>query len=111
MSILEDERRKQQLAAEARARGMEPWQLEMARGLDDKTVRGVVDDFRRGPSQPSGLAGPTKPEQVKSKGTGWQDQRPLESPPGVAILDKIMDQADAADRRRLEALERLRKDR
>jgi hypothetical protein len=110
MSV-EEERRKAALAAEARARGMEPWQLEMSKAVDDKLMREIVNDQRRGVSQPSSMIPEPPKGEPKPKGSGWVEPRPLESPPGVAILDKIMDQADAADRRRLEALERLRKDR
>jgi hypothetical protein len=109
MSV-EEARRREALEREARRRGLEPWQVEAMQAVDDKLMAEIVSDFRRGPSQPSGLLGPSKPEPVKRSAAV---ERPLESPPGVAILDRLMDNIDAADRRRKEALaqsvERLKK--
>jgi hypothetical protein len=45
--------------------------------------------------------------EVKPKGTGWQEPVPLSSPPGVAILDKLMDNLDASERRQRELAKKL----
>jgi hypothetical protein len=50
MSV-EDAKRQQALAEEARRRGIPEWQLEASRAVPDDLVRSIVDDFRRGPSR------------------------------------------------------------
>jgi hypothetical protein len=93
---------RKQAAIEARARklGIEPWQLEMAEAVGDDVLRDIAADARRrppsdGPCSP--LATSPNREEVK-RGTGWADEIPLKSPPGVGILDRLMDAQDAQDR-------------
>jgi len=40
--------------------------------------------------------------QVEIRGGGWQPERKLEPPPGVSIMDKMLDAQDRADRADLE---------
>ena len=108
MSTMDDARRNAALAAEARRRGLEPWQLEAMQAVDDKLMREIVNDQRQGVSQPSSLIAEPKGEP-KPKGTGWVEPRPLESPPGTNYVDALCDAADAADRRQREAIAELRK--
>ncbi len=44
-----------------------------------------------------------KPEAAEPvrRGSGWAPERPLDPPPGVAIMDQMMDAQDAVDRRAL----------
>lgn len=37
----------------------------------------------------------------RQRGSGWVEPRPLESPPGVAIADRLMDHQDKLDRAEL----------
>jgi hypothetical protein len=37
-------------------------------------------------------------EPVPKVGNGWQEPNPLSPPPGVALVDRLCDAADAADR-------------
>jgi len=104
---MEEARRRQALEAEARARGLEPWQLEMSRAVDDKLMREIVADSRRGVSQPSSLIEEPKAEPAK-RGTGWVEPRPLDVP-GIQYVDQLCDAADAAERRRRETLRALEK--
>jgi hypothetical protein len=69
----------------------------MADAVGDGVLGGVVNDrFRR--MEPSSIISKeTKVEQAK--GTGWQDERPLEMPPGVKIIDQMMDAEDEMWRR------------
>jgi hypothetical protein len=69
--------------------------------VDDKLAREIVSDLRSGVGEPGGFLGPEKP-RAKERGSGWQAPSPLESPPGVAICDQMMDVQDALDKRDLE---------
>ena len=69
--------------------------------VDDKLAREIVSDLRSGVGEPGGFLGPEK-TVAKEKGSGWQAPSPLESPPGVAICDQMMDVQDALDKRDLE---------
>jgi hypothetical protein len=64
-------------------------------------MRAIVEEQRHGRSEPGGFLGPEK-TVAKEKGSGWQAPSPLESPPGVAICDQMMDVQDALDKRDLE---------
>jgi hypothetical protein len=44
---------------------------------------------------------PAALSQPQQRGTGWRDEIPLSSPPGVAIADKLMDAQDRIDRAEL----------
>ena len=44
---------------------------------------------------------PSAQTQPAQRGTGWRDQIPLSSPPGVALADRLMDHQDKIDREEL----------
>jgi hypothetical protein len=67
--------------------------LEMARAVPDSVMAGVMGDARRKSNLPA-----VHPEP-KVRGTGWVDEVAKGPPPGIAILDKVMDHQDARDRR------------
>jgi hypothetical protein len=83
------------LEREAQRLGIEPWQLEMARAVPDETIRGLVQDLRRGPAERSGLAdgGSEKP-----RAGAVAVERPLGPPPGVGLCDQLVDMQDRLDR-------------
>jgi hypothetical protein len=56
--------------------------------MADVDVRGIVDDFRRGVPQPSGLIG-ASPEPPPVRGSGWQEPKPLSVPPGIDLIDAM----------------------
>ena len=72
---------------------------DLVKAVGDEQVRDIVRDLRGGPSQPSSLLAPTGGRPVV-RGTGWAERK-LESPPGVAICDQMMDVQDALDKRKL----------
>ena len=88
-SATEDAKRQQALALEARRRGIPEWQLEAAKAVDDALVRSIVDDFRRGPSQPSSMAH-KGPAPEPKRGSGWAEPVSVEVP-GVKLVDEICD--------------------
>jgi hypothetical protein len=53
----------------------------------------IVADSRRGVSQNTSIS-PEKP-----RGTGWIDPLPLKSPPGIDVIDKLVDAQDRRDLR------------
>ena len=79
------------------------WQRDMANCVGDDLLRDIVADSKRGlqPSSPLKQSGPTV--EVK-RGSGWQDAAPLQQPPGIKIIDAMMDQQDKLDK-----AERIRK--
>src|SRR5262249_16906232 len=99
MSGVEDAKRQAALAAEAKRAGIPEWQAEMARAVPNDLIAGIVND-NRSPPGPSSIAG--KPTTSAEKGTGWLKGTPIEPPPGVEILDRVMDVQDALDRRERE---------
>jgi hypothetical protein len=69
--------------------------------VDAKTMRGIVADNRgSGIPAPSSLAStPNAPRQEPRPGArGWVDPLPLRPPPGIDILDRLMDVEAAKDK-------------
>ena len=74
---------------------------DLAKAVPDDLVQAIVQDQRRGVSDPGWLPPDRPGEPVKRTG-GWVDPLPLGMPPGVKWCDQQMDVADALDRRELE---------
>jgi hypothetical protein len=89
------------LAAEAKRRGISITQLRMSMAVDTKLVRDIVADNRGASRSASLIPGSKSGGESVRIGTGWISPKPLEPPPGVKQLDRIMDAQDAADRREL----------
>src|SRR5262245_26781760 len=64
----------------------------MVAAVPDSLTRAIVGDNRPAPRSTP------EPEPPRSKGTGWQEEVPLRSPPGIDICDRLVDAADARDR-------------
>jgi hypothetical protein len=90
-----DAANKAQLEAEARRRGLEPWQVAAERAVPTNVVRGLVEDAYR--SNPV-TGGKSMAEKPKPRGSGWQDARPLSAQPGINYVDALCDAQDARDR-------------
>ena|SRR5215831_14079349 len=69
---------------------------EMTKAVDDKLMRDIVNDNRRGVSEPRWL--PPKAGGAVKRGTGWVDPGRLEPPPGVKHVDRIADRFAALNR-------------
>jgi hypothetical protein len=80
---------------------------EMARAIPDDMIRDIALRDSRAPTGPSaqGVVPSSQPlSNVRVGGggrSGWAHEIPLSNPPGVAILDRIMDHEDAKDRAEL----------
>jgi hypothetical protein len=90
----EDAASRAELEAEARRRGLEPWQLAASRAVPDKLVADLVSDAYR--SNPV-TGGKSMAEKPKPRGSGWVEPSKLETP-YVAVCDRLMDAQDARDR-------------
>jgi hypothetical protein len=85
------------VAAEARLRGIQPYQVRAAGAVNDHLMRQIVSDFR-GPRPQSGSMIPPRqrdegPPRAASGGTA-----PLRQPPGIDIIDRMCDAQARADR-------------
>src|SRR5215467_15472663 len=65
--------------------------------VDDRLMQDIVNDQRKGVSQPTGLLDP-QPAQPVAKGSGWLTPTPLEPPSGVKYVDQIAESFAARDR-------------
>jgi hypothetical protein len=75
-----------------------PTMAAMCEAVDAKTMQAIVAENRgSGVAAPSSLAA-TPRQQEPKRGTGFSEPAPLRSPPGVALLDRMMDVEDARDR-------------
>jgi hypothetical protein len=75
-------------------RRLEPWEIDTINAAA-RDMPGVVKDFYQGVSPPSSMLGPSKEEPKSPQAV----EVPLRSPPGVALLDRLLDAQDAAERR------------
>jgi hypothetical protein len=80
-----------------------PVQRAMLEATPDRLMADIVNDQRRGVTPPSSMAAAPNARAEPRKGTGWVDSAPLKPPPGVDILDRMMDAQDAKDRSELVA--------
>jgi hypothetical protein len=66
----------------------------------DAVMRQVISDQRGGSiAQLPTTTIPQRPTSPPvSKGTGWRDDVPIDRPPGIATIDRMMDAQDAKDR-------------
>jgi hypothetical protein len=75
---------KHDVEAEARRRGIEPYQVRATGAVNDRLMRDLVSDFRRGVPQSASLIPDPRSEDdpPSPKGNGWVDAAPLVPPRG-----------------------------
>ena len=76
-------------------RRLPEWQQEMVDCVGDDLIQQIVRDNKKSVSLPGAPA-------ESPKGSGWVEEVPLKPPPGVAVLDQLMDEQDRRDRAELE---------
>ena len=86
------------LEAEARRRGISVTQLRMLKATPNSVVFDLVDDaFRSNP-----VTGQRNPQSGKGSqpapGSGWVEPTPLKPPPGIELIDGLVDEQDRRDR-------------
>ena len=95
---VQDELERQRRATQAKARGLQEWQVEAMRATPDSLIGDIVRDSYRGPSQRSSII-PSQPEPERPASGGTVEVKAV---PGLNYVDAI---AESFDRReRLEAL-------
>jgi hypothetical protein len=72
----------------------------MVDAVGDQQMSEIVNDLRSGPGEPGGFLGPTP--KTAPREPPRARHIPLEPPPGIPIMDKMMDVQDALDKRELE---------
>jgi hypothetical protein len=87
----------EEIRKEAKRRGISEATLEASRAVPTDLVRSIVDDFRRGPSQPSSIASPPKIEIETRRATSTSEPVPLVTP-YVSHVDRIAQSFAAEDR-------------
>ena len=90
------------LQAEAKRRGLTVTELLMLNATPDAVVRDIVDDARRGLSQSQSMIA-SRPEAEPTRRSNKGEPKPLQQPPGIALVDrlcKVQDARDRAERRR-----------
>jgi hypothetical protein len=68
----------------------EPWKLAMIEAVPSEVVRDIVRDNRRAAQVATATPQP-------ERGTGWVEPAPLRLPPGVELMDRMMDVQDRLD--------------
>ena len=71
----------------------------MIDAVPDALMRDLRGDARR--PNPVNPPTPSQPTTQVQRGSGWVDERKLEPPPGIAIMDRMMDEQDRLDRTEL----------
>ena len=72
---------------------------DLINAVPDALMRDLRGDARK-PNPVTGGPNPQPTSQVQ-RGSGWQQPRPLEPPPGIAIMDRMMDEQDKIDKAEL----------
>jgi hypothetical protein len=91
-----DEVELQRLREEAKARGVEPWQVLAMRATPDNLIRDLVADSRTRVSEPRSMAAPmqsSEPEPWRSNAA----EVPKGPPPGISLIDAMCDAQDKRD--------------
>jgi hypothetical protein len=60
---------------------------------------GLHEDLRAFQQQQRSQSSPVEPQ--RQRGSGWREPAPLQSPPGIALADRLMDHQDKIDREEL----------
>ena len=83
---------------EAKRRGLTITELKMLNAAPDSLLRDIVSDARKGISQSTSMIPTTEREPVRRVRGGWIEPRELQSPPGIALVDRLCEAQDAKDR-------------
>jgi hypothetical protein len=88
--------------ARLRASGVMPQSAvdAMTSVVDDKLMSQLVADSRR--TNDPGWLPTEKADPEKQRGSGWSPLDPIGPPPGIKIMDQMMDVQDALDRKERE---------
>ena len=88
------------LEREAKRRGLTVTELKMLEAVPTDVIRDIVSDNRHGLSQSQSLIAPERAERSEPVRRGNGEPRPLQQPPGIALIDAMCEAADARERAR-----------
>jgi hypothetical protein len=72
------------------------------KAMIDAVPSSLMSDLRADARRPNPVTGGPPQPQVRQRATpNWIEERPLESPPGIKIIDAMMNAQDAKDRAEL----------
>jgi hypothetical protein len=71
---------------------------EMVNAIPESVMREVRADAKK-PNPVTGYTTPQPTNQVR--GSGWRDEVPISTPPGIAHIDRLVDAQDEQDRTEL----------
>lgn len=102
MSIQDEAKAQRDLETRARRQGREPFAQRMIEAVGDDTLRSIVRDNLRNVHDRAGMLPDAPPAPAKppiGKG-GWVDPPSVADwkPPGLNVMDRMMDAQDAIDR-------------
>jgi len=83
--------------AEAKRRGIEPYQLRAAQAVGDQLIRDIVADARNGISQSASLIPDRQRSNDRPRASGGGSV-PLGPPPGIEHIDRMVAHQDRIDR-------------
>ena len=85
------------VAAEARRRGIEPYQVRAIGAVDDRLMADIVSDARRGIPQTTSLIPDRQRSEEKPRPPSGGTV-PLQPPPGIEHIDRMVAHQDRIDR-------------
>ena len=83
----------------ARMLGLSETQLKMRQAVSNKLMRDIVADSYARPTGPSSIIPTDRNAEPVKHTNGWQDAKPLTPPPGIELVDRLVDAQDAQDKR------------
>ena len=101
---IQDARNRAKLEADAKRLGLTPTALEMSRAVGTDVLNDIRRDHigRPSPVQPSGMLPEPRTSMTRPPvgQNGWIDPPSVRDwrPPGLAVMDRMLDQQDALDR-------------
>jgi hypothetical protein len=71
----------------------------MMKAVPDRLMRDLRGDARR--PNPVNPSTPSQPTTQVQRGSGWRDEVPISSPPGIELCDRLVDAQDKIDKAEL----------
>jgi hypothetical protein len=73
---------------------------EMVKAIPESVMRGLRSDAQK-PNPVTMGPNPQPQTQPVQRGSGWRDEVPISSPPGIELCDRLVDAQDKIDRAEL----------
>ena len=83
--------------AEAKRRGIQPYQVRATQAVGDRLMADIVADARKGISQSASMISDRQRSEEKPRPASGGSM-PIQPPPGINIIDRMCDAQDRIDR-------------